>query len=180
MAEHRERRRRNDAAVERIRRKPHPDFNDFLGEDDPLGVLWPFMLAITFPGDKSRENLAALSPHARIVYLAEVLDGEVLNGGFSQFFSNSSGNHAHETLAALHELGATRAAGLLQRAIDTFPDGRVPHERGKRCDALEKSNDAVLDALDTEFYTLEKTTGEVLSERIIAFMSKHGAERVIA
>jgi hypothetical protein len=42
---------------------------------------------------------------------------EVNNGGFSQFFFNSSGDRATETLAALHAIDAPQTAALLARAI---------------------------------------------------------------
>jgi len=180
MAEQRERRRRNDAAMERIRGEAHPAFEDFLAEEDPVGVLWPFLVATVFRDDQSKAGIAALSPGARTLYLVQVLGGEVLNGGFEQYFSNSSGEYAHETLAALQEVGASQAAKLLEQAIAAFPGGQVPTQRLARYEALQKVNAEVLEALDTAYYRLEKTTGEDLSERILAFMRNHAADRVVA
>jgi hypothetical protein len=180
LVERRERMRKNDEARERIGRNPNPAFADFLAEDDPLGVLGRFIVDKVFGNAAKKEDIAVLSASARSVYIAEALDGEVLNGGFQQFFSNSSGRYAHETLAVLQEIGAVRTAGLLQRAIDAFPDKRVPPERIARNDALETANAELLDALDTEYYRLEKTTGENLGRLILEFVKRNASARVTA
>jgi hypothetical protein len=179
-ARQRELERKNTEALERIRRKDHPTFGDFLAEEDPIGVLWSFLVATVFHDVSGRDNVEALTPSAKVLYMVQLLDGEVFNGGFHQYFSNSPGKHAHETLAALRELGAPRAAGLLQRAIDTFPNKRVPPHRGKRNDELDKTDAKVLAALDTEYYALDKAGGEDLGERILSFMRPHAADHIAA
>jgi hypothetical protein len=178
--EQRERERINNEALERIRRKDHPTFGDFLAEEDPIGVLWPFVVAKVFHDGSGREDVTALTPSARVMYFAQILDGEVFNGGFHQYFSNSSGKHAHSTLAALHDLGALRAAGLLQRAVDTFPNKRVPADRKERNDQLDRTDCETLEALNAEYYALEKDDGEDLSERILSFMRQYAADRIAA
>ena len=42
---------------------------------------------------------------------------EVDNGGFDQFFANSSGDRAEETLAALRAIGATSSAASISTII---------------------------------------------------------------
>ena len=179
-AEQRERRQTNSAALERIRRKGHPTFNDFLVEEDPLGVLWPFIIATVFRGGSNRENIDALTPSAKLIYLAQVLDGEVFNGGFHQYFSNSSGRHAHRTIFALHELAAPTRAQLLQHAIDAFPGKRVPIDRKERNDELDKTDSAILGTLDTQFYALANVGSEDLAERLLTFMKQHAGDRIAA
>lgn len=180
LVEHRERMRRNDAARERIGRNPNPAFAEFLAEDDPIAVLGRLIVDKVFDNPSKEEHVELLSAPARTLYFVEALDGEVLNGGFIQFFSNSSGKYAHETLAALQEIGALRAAGLLQRAIDTFPDKRVPVQRRARNDALENADSEILEALDTEYYRLEKSTGENLGKLILEFVKRNPSARITA
>jgi hypothetical protein len=175
---HRERLRKNEEARKRIAARPHATFADFLAEEDPIGVLWGVMLTTVSGGSSRLENIGALSASARTLYYVEIFNGEVLNGGFSQFFSNSSGEYAHEALAALQELGAPRAAGLLQQAMAAFPGGRVPPQRRSRYEQLERIDPAVLDALDTEYYTLEKSSGEGLARLMLAFMKNRASERI--
>lgn len=179
-AEQRERDRKNREALARIRSKERPTFRDFAAEDDSVAVLWSFLIATVFPDRSGREHVDALTPSAKALYLVQILDGEVFNGGFYQYFSNSSGEYAHRTVFALHELGATRRASLLQRAIATFPNKRVARDREERNDELDKADSAVLQALDSEYYALEKGGVENLHERIVSFIRRHATDCIAA
>lgn len=143
----------------------HPTFGDFLAEDDPNGALWPFLA----------EQLDALTPSARTIYFVSVLDREVFNGGFHQYFSNSSGKYAQETLAALRELGAVEIAELLAEAIDAFPEKQVPKDRKLRNEQLDRTDARFLDSLDSRYYALDD---DELTELVLAFMKRHAAEHV--
>jgi len=67
---------------------------------------------------------------------------------------------------------------LLEKAIDAFPDKRVPVRRRARNDALETANPQIFDALDTEYYRLEKSTGENLGKLILDFVKENASARV--
>jgi hypothetical protein len=184
-AEERKRDRDNDAARARITSKAAPTLGDFLATDDPLGVLWLVLVRTVFSDGTHTAHVENLSRDARTVYFAQILEGEVINGGFSQFFSNSSGDNAHETLEALVEVGASTAARLLSKAIRTFPGGRVPRDRSARCQQLfqhEEHNSTFWDALDQEYYALLKadSPAEDLGELLVRFMSSHVSSAVAA
>src|SRR4051812_22979663 len=68
----------------------------------------------------------------KVFYCIQELEREVNNGGFNQYFINLSGDYAHETIKSLHAIGANTTAVILQRAIDQFPDHRVPKDRHVR------------------------------------------------
>ena len=55
--------------------------------------------------DKDFESLNSIEKN--ILYI-EMLEGQVNNGGFDQYFFNSSGEYAHETLTALKEIKAPK------------------------------------------------------------------------
>ena len=77
---------------------------------------------------------------------------------FNQYFTNSSGDFAHETIAALKSIGANRTADLLQQAINQFPNYYVPKDNAKRkeiLDIIENSANEVWDELDKAFYKYE-------------------------
>lgn len=77
-------------------------------------------------------------PEQRIGCLTE-LEMEISNGGFDQYYWNSPGDHALETVAALQELGAAYTATLLIEANAVFgPEGpnKVRDERWKQMDLL--------------------------------------------
>lgn len=109
-------------------------------------------------GEGGFENLSS----AEQKYFAVVmLEGEVYNGGFDQFFWNSSGSYYAIACEALLELGATQSLMLLREAKQfIFGAKSVPEtteERRQLLHSLRPSNSeqsdlaGVLDGLDTKF-----------------------------
>ena len=79
------------------------------------------------------------------------LEGEVLNGGFHQFFFNSSGDRALETRAVVAELGPKELLAIYDCALTAFPDGKPSPDRDARNAQLAAWGGAqfeVFDALD--------------------------------
>jgi hypothetical protein len=74
------------------------------------------------------ELVAALSPAVRAVYATTLLDNEILNGGFNQFFWNSTGQFALLALEGLQLIGASEHAAITRAAIATYEAERVKHE----------------------------------------------------
>lgn len=118
------------------------------------------------------EHFERLSPAQRSFYLNQCLEREVNNGGFEQFFGNSSGAHAHETIASLQEIGAKHTAGLLIEAIAEFPGSIVPKDdaaRAELIEALTAHSSGNWNALDQEFFKYS----DDLNELNIAFVKKN-------
>lgn len=90
------------------------------------------------------------------IYL-DVLEHNVTNGGFIQFFFNSSGQFAHEIFHAYMEIKAEKTIEILTEAIHLFPEIPVPKNLRIRQEILmeKDSNIDLWDALDTEFYKCE-------------------------
>ena len=88
-------------------------------------------------------------------YFNQELEREINNGGFKQYFNNSSGDYAHETILSLKLIGANKTADILQNAIDQFPNQTVPRDREERQGILviiqEKAN-KIWDELDQKFF----------------------------
>ncbi len=83
------------------------------------------------------------------------LEFEVANGGFAQYFVNTTGDFAHEALAGLEAMNAPIAASLLRRAMALFgPEGPSPDRetRHEQLAALSEEQDQAMHALDYEFY----------------------------
>ena len=100
-------------------------------------------------------GFADLTEAEQTVYCLDALEREVNNGGFDQFFFNSSGNTALQTLAALERLGAQHPAGLVRRAVAVFPGGQPSADRDERetqMEALPESARELWSQLDDEFY----------------------------
>lgn len=68
--------------------------------------------------------------------LVEELEAQVNNGGFDQYFFNSSGGNAAATLDALDAVGAHKTAAIVRRACARFPGGMPPSDWNERQDVL--------------------------------------------
>jgi hypothetical protein len=105
-----------------------------------------------YPEDKLVEKL---SLPQRNFYFNQIWEMEVNGGGINQYFFNSSGKYAHQTVEALKAVGAEANAKILQEAIGKFPDKTVPQDDGKRQDVLEvieDNDDEAFEELDRKFY----------------------------
>lgn len=83
-------------------------------------------------------ELSKLSYVQRVVLYVSNLLGEVNNGGFNQFYFNTSGNYAHETHEALVFISAHKTADILEQANELWPAKKVPRDREKRIQTLHK------------------------------------------
>ncbi len=111
------------------------------------------------------ESLGALSEGQKVFYFNQELEREVNNGGFEQYFFNSSGSYAHETVKSLSIIGAVATAKLLQNAIDQFPNSKVPKTTEERYELMQNlwpdfSNPAWA-ALDERFFAYEDNLSEL-------------------
>jgi len=102
------------------------------------------------------------------------LEGEVDNGGFDQYYFNTSGDWAFDTPNALLEIGATHTAAIVERGNVLFGDsGPSPDStiRQDQLDGLSESAQDKLHALDDEFYRYN----DDLSALLAAYLAKHQA-----
>ena len=100
--------------------------------------------------------------------LVSLLEAEVNNGGFDQFFFNSSGDHTVEIIDFLESIGAVKTADIVRRAAAKFPGGMPPKEWAKRQDLLvdDVSPDAdAFQELDQEFYASTEDLSELVKLR---------------
>jgi hypothetical protein len=67
------------------------------------------------------DGYASLTQFQRTVVCVWAACGEIDNGGFDQFFFNSSGDWSQDTPAALREIGASELADIVAEAIARFP-----------------------------------------------------------
>ena len=96
----------------------------------------------------------------RTVWLVYMLEMELSNGGFHQFFLNPSGNDWAETLEALKRIGAARISLMYHQALSVFPGCEPPKDHLERTEQLSKIGEkaeAMLDELTDEYYDLYRT-----------------------
>lgn len=85
----------------------------------------------------------------------QCLEREINNGGFNQYFLNSSGNYANETVNSLKQIGANFTSEILQKAINEFPNKNVPFDQNYRQEIMEQIEDDANDKweeLEEDFF----------------------------
>ena len=103
------------------------------------------------------------------------VESEVNNGGFSQYFLNTSAETAAFVAEALDTIGAPKTGDICRRAIAcAFPEGLPPQPERISSLAAEFSEDILgqLEALDTEFFAYPHD----LTELLFAYVSRHPEE----
>jgi hypothetical protein len=97
------------------------------------------------------------------------LEGDVNNGGFDQYFFNSSGDTAFAVVDALKAIGARQIAGIVAQANGIFPSSCPPRDRDKRqalLDTFGPEKKALLERLDQEFFRYPDNLTELLYEYV--------------
>jgi len=122
-------------------------------------------------------NFGRLTYGERMIWDLTYMQGEVLNGGFHQYLTNSTGETSEDVKAYLQDIGAVQTLELFNRLSKLFPGGKVPRDRAKRCAIVEEwadqeSGNDVFDELDRCFYC----QNESLDTLILAYVRKHRAE----
>ncbi|WP_050636334.1 DMP19 family protein [Candidatus Stoquefichus sp. SB1] len=92
----------------------------------------------------------------RVFYLCQTFELNMNNGGIHQYYENSAGNFANETVEALVEIKAMNTALILDKANSIFKEGIVPEDCDARIEELESLDYSevswFLDELDHQFY----------------------------
>jgi len=131
----------------------------------------------TYLNSKSEygENIEKLNPSQRTFLFVENLEREINNGGFNQFYFNSSGDFSQETVNALLEIGAKKTAEIVKKANSEFKNGTVPKDRIERqneLELIEEKAEENWNKCDLEFYEYQDN----LTELLIAFVIKNKSE----
>ena len=107
-------------------------------------------------------------------------ESEVCNGGFEQFFSNSTGMLAEPALKGFRLVGADHYSDLLWQAMSIFAGTKRLRNRRKRNEALYaepyKERLAFLRSLDDQFYKLLKAKKTELFRICVRYIRSHPSE----
>lgn len=125
-----------------------------------------FTLAGDIQSRESKTGLSGLAPKEQVFFLVWSLEAEINNGGFNQFFFNSSGDHAAATAEALRAIGATKTAAIVDGAISVFGAEGPSQNRAQRQQQLTLFSDEQqerLSELDTNFYVYPDNLSELLA-----------------
>jgi hypothetical protein len=117
--------------------------------------------------------VTALSKGFQMVYATSWVDAEVNNGGFNQYFWNSSGAFRMEALEGYKLIGATRHEQLLAEAIKVYTGIesklKQQQEKGTLKAFSDSYKDNPLNKLDDQFYELK----EDVSALRVRFIREH-------
>jgi len=108
------------------------------------------------------EQFAKTDLKEKNLFAAHWCQSEIRNGGFYQFFDNSTGILAPEAVDAFRAIGMPKTANLIKKAMGLF-GSTYPRDKDKRGEALrifenqsdqEKDLFDEIDKFDKEFFVL--------------------------
>jgi hypothetical protein len=138
---------------------------------DPYRKLWRELVQRVH---YSEEGFEGLTEAEKQYFAVGLLDGEVFNGGFDQYFFNNSGSHHKYAILGLEAMGATQAIAILREAKELlFGGDAVPEDTAERRRILRsqdsQSRNLVLDQLDAKYWK----DPDGLADRTEAFAITH-------
>jgi hypothetical protein len=104
------------------------------------------------------DSIEKLNESPKNFFYNQTLEREINNGGFNQFYFNSSGDFAHEIIDSLKAIGANTTAMIVENANNQFPDKIVPKNRTTRQEILsqiENKANEIWEELDQRFFSYE-------------------------
>ncbi len=148
---------------------------DTISDNEIIQVVFD-NLSEKIPDDYQKEYQTVLgwTKHQQAIYIIWLLEAEVNNGGYNQFYYNSSGLFASLAPDALRLIGAKKYADLTKRANAVFAinKNKITKEQDGTIEGFSKSyDDNPLDKFDDEFYALEEL--EILRELQVEFIRKN-------
>ncbi len=110
--------------------------------------------------DREREIVLSLPRALRAVHTTFEVECEVMNGGFNQYFWNSSGKLAAEALEDYRLIGATKHAAIMAKAIEIHTREEAKMAKFQKEGTVEAFSESYqeteLNKLDMEFYELKE------------------------
>src|SRR5215469_3732409 len=102
------------------------------------------------------QTFASVPRVSGLMFAAHFCQSEICNGGFRQFFWNSTGVLAPEAVEGFRDIGQAQVAALIEKGMSLF--GTVyPRDRIERRARLAEMSRGSFDTLDETFYALIET-----------------------
>ena len=120
------------------------------------------------------EDFDALTYGEKMVWNMMYMEGEVLNGGFHQYLTNSTGESGDAVKGYLRDIGAAETSKLFEKLSAIFPGGKIPQDQETRSAyvdewAYPETGADMFDQLDRCFYT----QSEDINALILAYVRTH-------
>ena len=158
----------------RIKKPDAKDFNDNGRLAwDVIEALWDVVPL----SKKGLEILQQVTRGQRALLALDWCQKEIRNGGFEQFFLNSTGVFANEALKGFRLIGADVYAKLLEKAMSIFSGSETPISRSKRSRIIgsisKEKRDRFFDPLETRFYELVNSSEHDLEKYRAGYVRSH-------
>jgi hypothetical protein len=111
--------------------------------------------------EPTKESLQKLPKICQIIYSTTVIEGEIYNGGFYQYYGNSTAQEYNEIgIESFSLIGAPITAALLKevfnKIVEQSPTFRSEYEESGIQNSFNKANDEMdeirIDEYDNKFY----------------------------
>jgi Domain of unknown function (DUF4375) len=120
--------------------------------------------------DHEAEILAAMPAGVRALYVTSGVEEEVNNGGFNQYYWNSTGKFADQAVAAFEYFAAHQHAELMREANRIHAAEQAQIEKFKEQGTLQAFSDSYkvskLGPLDERFYKLDENLSALIVAKI--------------
>lgn len=146
--------------------------NSKVAEGAAAGLLFHYGIEDFAEGlwaKQRQRGSGALTQPQRHWLAVTALDNEVNNGGFAQYFFNSSGDDWKDALAGLEAMQMKQRAALLAAAVGKFGASSPSAERNERQQQLSKlirRDEGLFNPFDDQYYALKEVV-EVQATRYV-------------
>jgi hypothetical protein len=146
---------------------------------DPAQVAWdviePMWNELETPYQRDERLHVSATPGQRALYALHWTNSEVCNGGFHQYFWNSTGMLAPVAVEGARLVGANEYAAVVERALSIFGGHTPPSgdERRERLDRLSDDESQLLDQCDQRWYELLRNPDTELEGYLARHIEKH-------
>jgi hypothetical protein len=153
---------------------------DKLSDEDVEGAIYENIVE-TFKGnfDNEFQHIKKLSAGQQMFWATWILEAEVNNGGFNQYYYNSDGKFAEMALNGLKIIKANKFVDLVSRANSVYEKDKErlsAYDDGSMESFSKSYKDNPLNKFDDEFYDLEKKQN--ISKLRIKYIREHKSEFV--
>jgi hypothetical protein len=126
-----------------------------------------FVVSLRLAAKERSTGFESMTSAEQVFHAVWWFEAELNNGGFDQYFFNSTGNHAVRTVSALDRIGATTCANIVRRACALFPDATPSSDwntRQEQLFAITDDDEEAFESLTTEFYEYPDDIGGLLAK----------------
>jgi hypothetical protein len=144
--------------------------------DGPLVLAWVGRPFYDPPADNAW--IDDLNPGQLAVYSMFQAHFEILNGGFHQLWTNSSGYIADDLVDSAERVDSKEFTAIFRDAAALWPDGEIPRSRAKRERIANRFSDADLAELDDRYAATQYARKTALGPILARYMRAHPGQFV--